>query len=217
MCDAAGADGIQIAQILKKDSRIGKKAQVRPGLGFAGATLARDLRALQDLGKKFRVSTPLLDDVLTVNQKQLDRLVVMVEQYFEGELKGKTLTIFGLTYKPGTSTLRRSSSLEIMERLHQKGVRLYAHDPKADLSEYSGERYFDFFQDPYRACEGSSGILLLTEWPEYKDLDFGRIRKLMSHPFILDAKNHLEGEKLRQLGFDSLEMGRGQLKEGVKR
>lgn len=211
LCDAVGADGMQIAKILKQDSRIGKKAQVRPGLGFAGATLARDLRALQSLGKKTGVPTPLAETVLEINHRQTDRVASMVEDYFDGNLKNRILTVLGLTYKPGTSTLRRSASIEIIGKLHQKGARVLAHDPKADLSEYTGEKIFDFYSDPYKAAEQSSAVLLMTEWPEYKELDFERIKKTMAHPMILDAKNFLEGDKLREAGYAYLEIGRGQL------
>lgn len=216
LCDALGADGLQIAQILKKDSRIGAKAQVRPGLGFAGATLARDLRALQDLGKKLGVPTVLTDTVFEINQRQIERVVRIVEEYFEGKLSDKILTVLGLTYKPGTSTLRRSASIEIIQRLHAKGARIQAHDPKADLSEYTGEKCFDFVSDPYAASQGSQGILLLTEWPEYKELSFEKIKKAMTHPFLLDAKNYLTADKLEALGFHYIQIGRGKLKEGVK-
>ena len=216
LCDSVGADGLQIAQILKKDGRIGAKAQVRPGLGFAGATLARDLRVLQDLGKNAGVPTSLVDTVFRINEKQIDRVVKMIEDHFEGKLRDKTLTIFGLTYKPGTSTLRRSVSVEIMKRLRLKGVNLRAHDPKADLTECPGEIFFEFYPDPYTACQGSHGILLLTEWPEYRGLDYGKIKQVLSHPFLLDAKNHLQPEKLEALGFHYVQIGRGQLKERVK-
>jgi UDPglucose 6-dehydrogenase len=210
LCDVVGADGIQIAQILKHDSRIGKKAQVRPGLGFAGGTLGRDLRGLQNLGKTMRAPTPLVDAVLEINHRQTERVVQIVEDYFSGSLKQKVLSIFGLTYKPGTSTLRRSASLAIMERLHAKGPLLRAHDPKANLSEYSGEQLFDYYSDPYAAVEGSHGIVLLTEWPEYQDLDYGEVKKRMAHPLILDAKNYLDGVQLQKLGFVYLQIGRGQ-------
>ena len=217
LCDAVGADGFQVAQILKKDSRIGAKAQVRPGLGFAGATLARDIRALQSLGKKTGTTTALMDTVFEINEKQTGRVVKIVEEYFEENLGDKTFTILGLTYKPGTSTLRRSVSIEIMKRLHAKGARIQAHDPKADLSEYRGEKFFQLNRDVYAACQGSHGILVLTEWPEYQELDYGRIKKVMAGSFFLDAKNHLSEKKLELLGFNYLQIGRGQLKERVKR
>ena len=217
LCDTVGADGLQIAQILRADSRIGAKAQVRPGLGFAGATLARDLRVLQKVGKVEGVPTILFDSVLEINKRQIDRVAKLVEDYFEGKLRDKMISVLGLTYKPGTSTLRRSASLEIMKRLHSKGARLSAHDPKADMKEYSGEPFFKFSGDPYKACQGSQALLLLTEWPEYKDLDYLKIKKSMALPFILDAKNHLDGEKLKELGFIYLQIGRGQLQEALRR
>ena len=211
LCDAVGADGVQIAQILRKDSRIGPKAQLRPGLGFAGGTLARDLRGLQDLGRTFDVPTLLIDSVLQTNERQPEQIIFMLETWFENELRHKVFTVFGLTYKPGTSTLRRSASLEIIRRLQAKGAVVRAHDPMANLSECpDGIHSFDYFKDPYEACQGSHGLLLLTEWPEYRDLDYERIKRRMSRPMIFDAKNHLEGERLKQLGFVYLELGRGQ-------
>lgn len=211
LCDAVGADGIKISEILKKDNRIGKKAQVRPGLGFAGATLARDLRSLQTLGKRHHVQTQLIDDVLSINQKQLHRVIEIIEQHFKGSLKQKTLTIFGLTYKPGTSTLRRSASLEVIRAFQLKGAFIRSHDPKADLKEYSGTITFEHHIDPYEAVQKSDGIILMTEWPEYRDLNYSKIKAGMTHPMILDAKNHLDGESLKALGFTYLEIGRGQL------
>lgn len=214
LCDAIGADGMEIAKILKKDSRIGKKAQVRPGLGFAGATLARDLRALQKLGGKYKVSTQLTDNVYQINQLQTQRVVEKLETWFQGKLSGLTLTILGLTYKPGTSTLRRSSSLEIMDLLRKKGVTLKTHDPKADLKEYKGDLYFQHCQDPYEAAKASSGVLLLTEWPEYRDLDFEKLKAALGpSKLFFDAKNHLDSDKMKKLGFDYLEIGRGQIKK----
>ncbi len=211
LCDGVGADGIEISKILKKDSRIGKKAQVRPGLGFAGATLARDLRALQKLGRDLQVQTPLLDDVLEINRRQTGRVIQMLEEAFDGNLKGRQVTVLGLTYKPGTSTLRRSASLEIIDGLLAQGAQVRAHDPKADLSEYPGTIPFEFCADPYRAVEGSEALLVMTEWPEYRALDYGKIFKAMRRPLILDAKNHLDPAKMRLAGFTHLEIGRGQL------
>ncbi|MDP3920121.1 MAG: nucleotide sugar dehydrogenase [Candidatus Omnitrophota bacterium] len=211
LCDQVGADGMEIARILKADGRIGKRAQVRPGLGFAGATLARDLRALQRLGHEVGEPTPLIDAVLDINQRQTERVVRLIAQYFEGDMRGKVVTVLGLTYKPGTSTLRRSAALEIIQKLQNLGAEVRAHDPKADIGEYSGKVPFEFIRDPYEAVAGAHAILLTTEWPEYRDLDFAKIRERMSGAVILDAKNHLDAKKIREKGFVYLELGRGQL------
>ena len=211
LCDVIGADGVQIAKILRSDSRIGKKAQVRPGMGFAGATLARDVRVLQDLGIQWKVPTQLTDSVFAVNEKQTSQLIALVLRFFNNDLKGKVLTVFGLTYKPGTSTLRRSTSLEIIQELTGLGARLKAHDPKANLEEYQGPRSFEFYQDAYEACRDSDGILVLTQWPEYRTLDYGRIRTLMKHTLIFDPQSHLSDLQMEQTGFNYLAVGRGQL------
>lgn len=214
ICEAVGADGLQIAKILKKDGRIGARAQVRPGLGFAGATLARDLRVLQKLGRREDVATGLFDRVLEINGQRNARVVKLIEDSFGGQLQGKTISILGLTYKPGTSTLRRSSSLEIMKILHSKGARILSHDPKADIGEYPGRPFFEFFADAYSACQSSDAILLLTEWPEYKKLDYLKIKKSMNRPLILDAKNHLNETMLEGLGFEYQLIGRP--REGMR-
>ena len=211
LCDAVGADGIQISEILKKDSRIGKKAQVRPGLGFSGATLARDLRGLQRLGKEQGVPTLLVNSVLDINQHQVRYVVECIERYFNDDFGKRTLTIFGLTYKPNTSTLRRSVSLEIIRALQTKGFRIQAHDPRADLTESPNELTFNCSRDPYEATRGSDGILLFTDWPEYRELDYGRIKESMRDSLILDTKHYLDGDKLRKFGFTYVELGRGQL------
>lgn len=213
LCEAAGADGLAIAKILKQDKRIGAKAQVTPGLGFAGGTLARDITALQNLGEKLGVPTTLLDQVLQINRKQTERLVNLAEQHSENGLQGKTFTVLGLTYKAGTSTLRRSVAIELIRILVSRGAVVKAHDPKADLSECHGPAKFEFCRNPYSATEDSSGIFLLTDWPEYQNLDYGRIKKSMRSPFILDAKNFLSHLNLQKLGFVCVEVGRGQTEE----
>ncbi len=218
LCEALGADGQQIAAILKKDGRIGSKAQVRPGLGFAGATLARDVRVLQKLGRREGVATTLFDSVLAVNARRNERIVRLVSDRFGGRLSGRAIAVLGLTYKPGTSTLRRSASLEIIKGLSGKGAKVRAHDPKADAGELTGSSFFEFCPDAYSACRGGDAILLLTEWPEYKDLDFRRIKESMTaSPFLLDAKNHLDGARLTELGFDYLQIGRGAPRDGAAR
>lgn len=208
LCELAGADGLEIAKILKADRRIGAKAQVRPGLGFSGATLARDVRCLQTFAEEHGAETPVLDAVMQINETQVHFLIKKLEHHFRKNLKGLRFAIFGLTYKAGTSTLRRSASLELIRQLQSQGALCHAQDPMANLDELTTPLNFSFTRDPLEAVQGADGILLMTEWEIYQKLDYAEIAKRLRYPLILDTKNHLNRNLLDSLKFHYLEIGR---------
>jgi len=209
ICDEVGANALKVSEALHLDSRIGPKAMLKPGLGFAGGTLARDLKVLQKLGARLRYQTQLIDGVLTVNQRQ-NRMIAGKLQKIYGSLQNLTVGVLGLTYKAGTSTLRRSASIEIIRNLTEGGAKVKAYDPKADLREVQGHREFEFCSDPLAVAKGSDALVFVTDWPEFKELDFSRIKSLMRKPVLIDAQNMLEAERLIQMGFIYLGVGRGQ-------
>jgi UDPglucose 6-dehydrogenase len=208
ICDEIGADALQVAVALHLDSRIGSKAMLKPGLGFAGGTLARDIKVLQKLGKDTGCETRLIDGVFEVNRRQ-NGLIARKLQKLYGSVQNLTVGIFGLTYKAGTSTLRRSVSLEIIKELVAAGAKIKAYDPKADLNEIKGPVEFEFCSDPLEAAKDCDGLVFVTDWPEFKELDFLRIKKLVKKPVLIDAQNMLDGEALMKLGFIYLGVGRG--------
>jgi UDPglucose 6-dehydrogenase len=208
LCDEVGADALKVAEALRLDSRIGPKAMLKPGLGFAGGTLARDLRVLQKLGGKVGYQARLINGVLEVNRQQ-NRMIAGKLRKIYGSLENLTVGVLGLTYKAGTSTLRRSASLEIIRDLTDGGTRVKAYDPKADLSEIQGHREFEFCSDPLTVAKGSDALVFVTDWPEFKELDFPRIKSLMKKPVVVDAQNMLDAERLIQMGFIYLGVGRG--------
>ncbi len=208
ICEQAGANGLEIAKILKADKRIGPKAQVRPGLGFSGATLARDVRALQEFGERHQMETPVMDAVMHINDTQILHLMNKIENHFGTKLKGSSLAIWGLTYKAGTSTLRRSLSIDLIQMLEAKGVHTTAHDPMADLSELPASLSINFTRDLEQSVQNKDGIILMTEWEIYQKQDFSKIKKSLKNPFILDTKNHLDRKALEALHFNYLEIGR---------
>jgi UDPglucose 6-dehydrogenase len=207
LCDAVGADMLKVAEALRLDSRIGAKALLNPGLGFSGGTLARDVKVLQKLGKEVDVETQLINGVIEVNQKQNKKIALSLEKLF-GKIENRTITILGLTYKAGTSTLRRSVSLEIIRDLVARGAKIKAYDPMADLEELKS-RNFDFCDNPIVAAEKSDAVIFITEWPEFKSLDFIKLKSVMKNPVIIDPQNILDGNALRKLGFTYLGTGRG--------
>jgi UDPglucose 6-dehydrogenase len=208
LCDEVGADALKVAEALRLDSRIGTKAMLRPGLSFAGGTLARDLKVLQKLGWKVGYETRLINSVLEVNRQQ-NRIIAGKLRKIYGSLENLTVGVLGLTYKAGTSTLRRSASLEMIRDLTVGGAKVRAYDPKADLNEIQGHREFEFCSDPLAMASGSDALIFVTDWPEFKELDFSRIKSLMKKPVVVDAQNMLDAESLIQMGFIYLGVGRG--------
>jgi len=209
LCDEVGADALKVAAALRLDERIGQKAMLHPGLGFAGGTLARDLKVLQNLGNNYSYETYLIDGVLKVNERQ-NKLVVRKLKKIYGSIRGLTIGVLGLTYKAGTSTLRRSVSLEIITELIGSGAKVKAFDPKAALEEVQQHPEFMFCTDAYQVAEDSDALVLVTDWPEFNDLDFDMLKSKMKKPVLIDAQNALDADKLNQIGFHYLGVGRGQ-------
>jgi UDPglucose 6-dehydrogenase len=208
LCDEVGADAMKVALALRSDSRIGNGIPLLPGLGFAGGTLARDLKIMQKIGKRNKYETLLVDSVLNINKRQNEIVMQKLERIFTA-IKGLNIGILGITYKPGTSTLRRSTALAIIGRLVKRGAKVKAFDPKADMSEVKEHAEFEFCADAYKVAENSDAVILITEWPEFKDLDYDRIKKQMHKPVFIDARNFLDMEKMKEKGFQYLGIGRG--------
>jgi UDPglucose 6-dehydrogenase len=205
ICDLVGADGLRVADALRSDSRIGQKALVRPGLGFAGGTLARDLRIMQEVGEKYHYETTLIDGVLQVNERQNASIVERLERAV-GNMGGKRICIFGLTYKAGTSTLRRSAALEIIGRLTSKGASVHVYDPRVSKMEVPDLLLFD---DPYLACKGADAIVIVNDLPDFANLDFKKIKSAMKSPFIFDTQNLLDPTLVADKGIRYMGLGRG--------
>ena len=212
ICDEVGADAMEVSEGLSTDQRIGKKAPLHPGLGFSGGHLARDLKVLKGLGGKFGYETHLIDGVLKVNEEQTKSVVRKLERIL-GSLRGLSIGVLGLTYKPDTSTLHRSAALEIIRDLVDKGAVVKAHDPKAALEEIQLHKEFKFCKDPYEVAEGGDALVVITEWPEYRELDFGLLRTKMKRPILFDAKNMLDDKLLTEKGFKYFGIGRGRANE----
>ena len=208
LCDELGADALKVAEALKSDSRIGSKLPLLPGLAFAGGTLARDLKILKKLGQSSGYETPLINGVLTVNCRQ-NSLVIRKLQKIYGSVKDLNIGVLGLTYKPGTSTLRRSAAIEIIKELTDNGARVKAFDPKAAAEEVRQHPEFSFLTDPYAVAKGADALVIITDWPEFKNLDFNVIKDSMKNPVLIDAKNMLDSQRLINGGFLYSGIGRG--------
>ena len=199
ICEKVGADVQDVTRALRSEPRIGPKAFLDSGLGFSGGTLGRDLKVLMSVAKKENIEPFILDDVYNKNLARKDFVIRRLVEIL-GSIQGKTIALFGLTYKPGTPTLRRSRALEIAALLLQSGANLKLHDPAADEQELANLGSFDFFRDPYAAVLEADSLILVTPWPEFKNLDFQAIsNKAKPNAVFFDVPNFL-CDKEREIG-----------------
>jgi UDPglucose 6-dehydrogenase len=207
LCEMVGAKAPEVANIMKMDRRIGKYAFLSPGLGFAGGTLGREIRALQKLGAAHQMPTPLMDAVWKINTQRA-HLVSRRLSASLGTLERKQIGILGLTYKAGTSTMRRAISLDIIKDLISHGAKINTFDPLANLSEVTNLPPMEICTDPYQVAEGSIALVLITEWAGIDSLDFRRLREKMAGDVFLDTRNLLNPEAMSKAGFRYFGIGR---------
>jgi UDPglucose 6-dehydrogenase len=204
ICDAVGADVKDVALGMGYDARIGFEF-LRPGPGFGGSCLPKDCRALISLAEKNGYDFGLLRGVLQVNDAQRGVITAKVERLLGG-LDGKLVGVWGLAFKPNTDDIRYSPSLSVIDELRERGARVRAYDPAvAEGANFDG---VERATGPLEAIEGADALLLLTEWNEFRWLDFGRVRGAMRSPIVVDARNFLDPHLLRQLGFTYEGVGR---------
>ena len=210
LCDQVGADALAVAAAMKLDRRIGRQAFLESGLGFAGGTLGRDLRALQQLASPLGLRTAILDAVIAVNARRREIVNRRLLQIY-GALTNLQIGIVGLTYKLGTSTLRRSLSLELIRDLHSKGAKLKAYDPYASLDELNRMPLpqFELCADVYQLAKDVDALVLMTAYPELKNADLSRLCSLMRRPVFVDARNMFEPAVMAKIGFSYSGIGRG--------
>lgn len=209
LCSQVGADFSQVSAAMKRDPRIGKRAYLSPGIGFSGGTIGRDLQVLESTNQEFGNISPIFGEIWRYNRARVG-VVRRVAQDTLGSLEGKAIALLGMTYKPGTSTLRRSLPLEVATDLISQGVTVKAYDPKADWHEVELPENLHPCPDAITAVAGAEMFVLLTEWPEFKTLDFKAILAAMSGNFLFDTKSFLRAqfEELEALGFKILSIGR---------
>lgn len=191
VCEKVGADAGEVARGLKSEARIGPGAYLSPGGAFAGGTLARDVVFLARLGTDAGIPLRLLPSVKESNDAHREwaqrRLVDLL-----GSVKDKTVAIWGLTYKPGTDTLRRSSSVELASWLHGQGAVVRAHDPAISSLPADLRGVFTLTDSAADALDGASALVVSTPWPEYSRVDGGEAHRRMRTPLVLDANRTLD-------------------------
>jgi UDPglucose 6-dehydrogenase len=191
LCEHVGADAKDVERALKSDIRIGHKAYVAPGSAFAGGTLARDVVFLGDLGRRVGQPTPVLSGVRESNEHHKRWVHRHLEA--EGALRRRRIGVWGLTYKPGTDTLRRSLSVELCLWLSEQGAVVRAHDPAVRTLPAELAGVFELASDPLAAAADADVLVVSTEWPEYRQVLSADVIAVMRAPFVLDPNRFLAG------------------------
>jgi UDPglucose 6-dehydrogenase len=196
LCEAVGADIRQVVLGMGYDPRIGSEF-LRPGPGWGGSCLPKDTMALISIADEAGYDFGLLRGAVQVNNEQYQRMANKAVRLAGGSVEGRTVAVWGLTFKARTNDLRQSPSLEIAKRLVSVGARVKAYDPTVSR-DLPG---IEVCADPYSACEGASVAVVGTEWEQLRWLDFAKVAEVMAVPAVLDCRNLLEPAALRRLGF----------------
>jgi UDPglucose 6-dehydrogenase len=211
VCEAVGADVNDVVLGLGYDRRIGSEF-LRPGPGYGGSCLPKDTSALIHIAEDAGYDFDLLRGVVTVNEEQFDRVVDKAADLVDGSLAGRRVAVWGLTFKARTDDLRDSPSLAVVRRLRARGATIKAFDPTV-VPPIEGRVAavldgIEIADDPYSACDGADVLLVLTEWDEFRWLDFDKVAELLVEPRVVDARNLLDKDALRRRGFTYRAIGR---------
>jgi len=209
VCEATDADVLDVIKALRSDPRIGPRAFLDAGMGFSGGTLGRDLKALQSIARKSKISVPVVESVYAKNESRKELVVHRLEGAL-GNLKGKKIAILGLTYKPGTKTLRRSRALEIAEDLGNKGAIFTLYDPAVLEKDLPKTKNSAFAGSAYEAVRSANGIVIITPWQEFRNLNFKKITELAAGAVLLDTANLLYDKvgEIKACGLKYMGIGR---------
>lgn len=206
VCDATGADIENVAKGMGLDPRIGPSF-LKAGIGFGGFCFPKDLAAFERMAEKLGVHFGLLKEVLSSNEEQKLYFVRKIANSL-WNLNHKTIGILGLSFKPNTDDMRFAPSVDIIEALQREGARIQAYDPEAMERSKPLLKKVTFTKNSYEAAKGADALAILTEWEEFAQLDFKKIKKLMKDPVIFDGRNLLDAKEIRKHGFRYHAMGR---------
>lgn len=208
LCERVGANVDQVRLGIGADDRIGKRF-LFPGLGFGGSCFPKDVLALVHTAAQTDYSFEILKAVLKVNQGQRQFFADKVLAHFNGNLQGKTIGLWGLSFKPDTDDIREAPALYLLDRFLQAGATLKVYDPEAmeHVKALYCERLY-FANDSYDAAEGVDALVVATEWSVFRSPDFSRLKSLMRQPLIFDGRNIYDHRKMEALGFSYKSIGR---------
>ena len=209
LCEAAGADVHHVARAMGLDGRIGKKF-LHPGPGYGGSCFPKDTRALLRIARERGYPFKVLDSVIEVNEQQKERMVKKISEKV-GDLRGKTIGMLGLSFKPNTDDIRESSAIAIIEGLMAQGAKVKAFDPAAMAEARAVLPQVEYVEDAYTVAKGSDALVLATEWNQFRRLDLQKVKELLKHPVFIDLRNVYDPDQMKKMGFDYTCVGRARV------
>jgi UDPglucose 6-dehydrogenase len=206
ICDRVGADVTEVAQGIGLDSRIGSKF-LQAGLGWGGSCFPKDVSALIHTAEDYGYEAQLLKSAVSVNHRQRQIVIEKLQQTLK-ILKGKTVGLLGLTFKPNTDDMRDAPALSIIEELTRLGTKVKAYDPLVSQTGLAyGLSNVLIETDPERLADGCDALVLVTDWDEFHSLDYSKMARLMTHPVLVDGRNYLDRKQIEAAGFRYVGIG----------
>jgi len=212
LAEKVGADVTRVAQAIGLDKRIGSRF-LQAGIGWGGSCFGKDTAALVATAREYGVPTPIVEAARTVNYQQREWVIEKLVNALK-ILKGRTVGLLGIAFKPHTDDLRDAPALDIAKKLIERGVKVKVHDPVAleNARKELGDSGICYCDRAEEVAKNADALILVTEWPQYRDLDWSHVRSLMRRPLVLDGRNFLEPQAMLDLGFEYMGMGIGSLR-----
>ncbi|MBD74340.1 MAG: UDP-glucose 6-dehydrogenase [Rickettsiales bacterium] len=211
LCEKVGANVNDISIGMGLDGRIGKKF-LHPGPGYGGSCFPKDTLALVKTAKDYQSPLGLVEHVVRSNNVRKKNIYKKIETAFKNKLSGKTITILGLTFKPNTDDMRESPSIDLINALTSRKVNLNVFDPEGmdEAKKIFGKKFLNIFwhNEPYKAMRGSDALVILTEWNQFRALNFKKVKKLLNNPFVIDFRNIYNPKDMIKLGIKYFSLGR---------
>jgi len=208
LCEKVGANVDDIRRGIGTDSRIGKRF-LFAGIGYGGSCFPKDVQALAKTSKDYNYDFRILQSVMDVNDDQKKKLLPMVDNYFGGSLKDKTIAVWGLAFKPYTDDIREAPALENINALLEGGAKVTVYDPEAmtNVKNILGDKV-TFCHTPYAALDDADALMIFTEWPQFRTPEFEKMGKLLKNKVVFDGRNLYELETMREMGYTYFSIGR---------
>jgi UDPglucose 6-dehydrogenase len=213
VCEMVGADVDMVRRGIGTDTRIGKRF-LFPGIGYGGSCFPKDVKALikssRDSGYQFKI----LDAVEEVNESQKTYLIPKLESYYGGDLSGKTFALWGLAFKPNTDDIREAPALYLINELNARGAKVQAFDPEA-MENVQGQigDVITYSKTMYDALQDADALIIATEWGEFRNPNFNRMKEALKQPLIFDGRNVYDGDFMKEQGFSYHSIGRPSIQQ----
>ena len=207
ICEKVGADVHQVARGMGLDKRIGPKF-LHPGPGFGGSCFPKDTKAVSQIARQHGYGFEIVDAVIKVNDERPGIMVEKIVSAVGGDLKGATIGILGLTFKPNTDDMRDSPTIPIIMGLQERGAKIQAYDPAGMAQAKAYLRDVDYKEDLYDVGEGADALVIATEWNQFRNIDWDRMKNLLKQLIVVDLRNIYKPQRMRNWGFQYTSVGR---------